>query len=392
MDSVHPYLYDSENRIIKVDNATAYAYDGEGKRVRKYLGENTRFVYGIGGELLIELSISVKSGAASLKKEYVYCGGTMATIEPSAGTQYATTDILSSPRVITDSNGNVVSRHDYMPFGEELFAGTGGRSSSQGYGGSETLRKKFTGYERDSETGLDFAQARYYASTNGRFNSPDPLASSATTADPQSWNRYAYVGNNPMTATDPSGMIATRITSGGDMVNRGFTMAERTIDPNGVTYASRLDDWVEVFTPNSTHTGYTREVIPVSMFVARQMLQQSRQTGQGDSGETETDTIPRVLKVTVKAIDVAKDPDGNPYKGLSGYDGQEIADEVAECGMFELTVKYVSNVGPDFPNSSQTIELQGRIESEATLFKGPAINFLKSESDTEKFVYEAKFS
>ena len=59
-DGVHTYLYDSENRIIKVDGVEAYRYDGEGKRVRKLVGENTQFVYGIGSELLIELSISSK--------------------------------------------------------------------------------------------------------------------------------------------------------------------------------------------------------------------------------------------------------------------------------------------------------------------------------------------
>jgi hypothetical protein len=59
--------------------------------------------------LLIEIAITSKC-EESLKKEYVYGGGTMATIEPNVGTQYVTTDILSSPRVITDSNGNVVSR------------------------------------------------------------------------------------------------------------------------------------------------------------------------------------------------------------------------------------------------------------------------------------------
>lgn len=127
----------------------------------------------------------------------------MITIEPTAGTQYSTTDMLGSPRVITDSSGNVISRHDYMPFGEEIFAGTGGRTSGQGFGGTESLRKKFTGYERDSETGLDFAKARYYASTNGRFNSPDVAGPDLT--NPQTLNKYRYALNNPLLYVDPSG-------------------------------------------------------------------------------------------------------------------------------------------------------------------------------------------
>jgi RHS repeat-associated protein len=140
-----------------------------------------------------------------------------ATINSTNGTQYTTTDILGSPRVVTNSSGAVVSRHDYMPFGEELFAGTGGRTTIIGFGGADGMRKKFTGYERDGETGLDFAQARYFASTQGRFNSPDPL--SGHVADPQSWNRYTYVGNNPLGATDPTGMVPT-ITNHGHF-NKG---------------------------------------------------------------------------------------------------------------------------------------------------------------------------
>ena len=66
---------------------------------------------------------------------------------------------------------------------------------------------KFTGKERDSETGLDFFRARYFGSAQGRFTSPDPVfASAAHLADPQMWNEYAYVRNNPLRLTDPTGL------------------------------------------------------------------------------------------------------------------------------------------------------------------------------------------
>ena len=106
--------------------------------------------------------------------------------------------------MITNSSAVVVSRHDYMPFGEELGAGVGGRTTAIGFSNSgNNNRKKFTGYERDTETGLDFAQARYFSSTQGRFTSPDPLLGSL--GNPQSLNRYAYVGNNPLNFSDPTG-------------------------------------------------------------------------------------------------------------------------------------------------------------------------------------------
>ncbi|MCV4753858.1 hypothetical protein OFC37_30820, partial [Escherichia coli] len=83
-----------------------------------------------------------------------------------------------SPRINTDANGAVTSRHDYHPFGEEIgtLASLSGspqpRTAALGYTG-DTVRKQFTGYERDTETDLDFAQARYYNKSHGRFTSPD---------------------------------------------------------------------------------------------------------------------------------------------------------------------------------------------------------------------------
>ena len=71
------------------------------------------------------------------------------------------------------------------------------------------MRQHFTGYEHDGETGLDFAQARYYSSQYGRYTSPDPFAGSATIADPQTFNRYVYFGNNPVNGVDPSGMMSS---------------------------------------------------------------------------------------------------------------------------------------------------------------------------------------
>lgn len=188
-DGYNTYTYDAEGHIKTAANpSTTYTYDGSGQRVRKVVsgGENVRFVYGLDGELIAEFDGS----NGNLKKEYVYGGGTVATIEPTAvnsnGTHYATADHLGSPRVITNSSGGVVSRHDYKPFGEELFALTGGRTAGMGFSVTDGNRKKFTGYERDNETGLDFAQARYNSSALGRFTSPDPYSGSMSATDPQS--------------------------------------------------------------------------------------------------------------------------------------------------------------------------------------------------------------
>ncbi|HYR76176.1 MAG TPA: RHS repeat-associated core domain-containing protein [Pyrinomonadaceae bacterium] len=208
-DTIHAYTFDAENKIKTVDSTTAYTYDGEGQRVRKLVGENTRFVYGIGGQLMAEFDGST----GNLKKEHVY-GSSLITIEPTAvnsnGTQYSTSDHLGSPRVVTNASAGVVSRHHYMPFGEELGASVGGRTTGMGFSnGGDNNRKKFTSYERDNETMLDFAQARYYSSTQGRFTSADRLTGSMRLVDPQSFNRYAYVSNNPLNFTDPTGLLSS---------------------------------------------------------------------------------------------------------------------------------------------------------------------------------------
>ena len=106
--------------------------------------------------------------------------------------------------MIVDKSGSLASvrRHDYLPFGEELYAGIGQtRTTTYGYMG-DSNRQKFTGYENDAETGLNFAQARYQSSVQGRFTSVDPLGKSANILNPQTFNKYSYVLNNPASATD----------------------------------------------------------------------------------------------------------------------------------------------------------------------------------------------
>jgi RHS repeat-associated protein len=65
---------------------------------------------------------------------------------------------------------------------------------------------RYTGKERDTESGNDYFGARYYASTMGRFLSPDPSNVGAHPANPQTWNMYSYGLNNPLSSTDPTGM------------------------------------------------------------------------------------------------------------------------------------------------------------------------------------------
>jgi len=96
-----------------------------------------------------------------------------------------------------------------LPFGEELGAGTGSRSGSQGYGASDTNRWKYGMLQRDAATGLDHAGFRKYENFSGRWTSPDPLNGSI--GDPQSFNHFSYAGNDPVNFIDPSGLSALPI-------------------------------------------------------------------------------------------------------------------------------------------------------------------------------------
>ena len=122
---------------------------------------------------------------------------------------YTATDPLGSPRVLTNKQGEVISRRDFMPFGEEIAPGAEThRTAADKYGVGDGVRQQFTGYERDEETGLDFAEARYYYNNHGRFTAVDPLLASGKSANPQTFNRYAYTMNRPLVFVDPTGLQA----------------------------------------------------------------------------------------------------------------------------------------------------------------------------------------
>jgi RHS repeat-associated protein len=208
------YFYDAENRLYRATVAGVVTsqnfYDGTGRRVRKVAGGMaTRFVYGAGGELIEE-----RNDSSIVTKDYFYRGGELlATTKEGGGYEYATADHLGSPRAWTTGKGGTLTslrRRDYMAFGAGLFAGVGTRTTDQGYVASEQQdgqRKGFGAYEKDSETGLSFAGARYFASLHGRFTTIDPAMGSIRITNPQSFNRYTYALNNPLRYVDPDGQV-----------------------------------------------------------------------------------------------------------------------------------------------------------------------------------------
>ena len=192
------FTFDANGRVVAFNGGAApgsngmnYSFDGLGQRVKKADYSTTAvFVYNAFGKIVAEYS----------------------NVGTNGGTSYLMADMLGTPRVVMGTNAagaTVKARHDYLPFGEEIGGPQvefkGGRGAGQMYG-ADTLRQKFTGQERDAESELDYFLARDYAPGQGRFTSVDPLIASARLGDPQSWNRYTYVINNPLRLVDPSGM------------------------------------------------------------------------------------------------------------------------------------------------------------------------------------------
>lgn len=142
-------------------------------------------------------------------------------------TAFYSGDQIGSTTILTDSDGWPVSSEIYYPFGQEPTP----------MGGNNHY--KSTGKERDTESGLDYFGARYYGSSMGRFMSPDPgKINPKHLANPQKWNKYAYVLNNPLAMIDPDGQEELRIHIGrlsrgrtsriSDMVMAGASAHRRT--------------------------------------------------------------------------------------------------------------------------------------------------------------------
>ncbi len=193
--------WDAESRLSAVDGGAAgrYLYDWQGRRAVKLTpGDERFFFHEATGEVMWEWRI----GAPQQDLLRIFHNGRAIFENGSPGGAILHADHLGSPRVKADVFSPVIRCRDlYSPFGQKHTAPC------------DVHRVGFTGKERDGETGFDYFGARYYAPVPGRFLSPDPLLDSADPADPQSWNRYGYSGNNPLRLIDPDGRIPIDIAN-----------------------------------------------------------------------------------------------------------------------------------------------------------------------------------
>jgi RHS repeat-associated protein len=204
----HAFTYNAYSQVHTVDGGWtgAYNYDGLGQRNLKGNGAGLTEYTFLNGQPLAEFFLSYSAPWGMMWTDYIYAEGQkiakIATPTSGSGgsatTNYYLDDHLGTTQVELDASGTITWLGQFTPFGVELDSG------------GTTMHYKFTGKERDSESGLDFFGARFYGSTMGRWLSPDwalkpedvPYAS---LNDPQSLNLYGYVGNNPLSRVDLDG-------------------------------------------------------------------------------------------------------------------------------------------------------------------------------------------
>ncbi len=190
-DGLNSLTYDGENRLVTSSGGT-YTYDGKSLRVKKVASSTTTVYIFSGTKVIAEYDNGAAPGSPS--REYIYSGLRLAATIDGSGTKYNHIDHLSA-RVTTDANGNVLAQQGHYPYGESWYAV------------NTTTKWQFTSYERDSESGNDYAMARYNVNRLGRFSSPDPVAGSVL--NPQSLSRYSYVSNDSINGIDPVGLSRT---------------------------------------------------------------------------------------------------------------------------------------------------------------------------------------
>jgi RHS repeat-associated protein len=170
--------YDYDNRVSSI-GSNSFVYDYTGARVMK----NNTVTY-------VNKYYEIRNGIAY---KYIFAGGRRIATIIGTSIYFCHPDHVGSLRIATDINANKVQTVAYDPYG----------NVDPNHSSGSIIPYTYTGKELDPETGLYYFGARYYDSAQGRFITPDTIVQSP--GNPQTLNRYAYAGNNPMAFVDPSG-------------------------------------------------------------------------------------------------------------------------------------------------------------------------------------------
>ncbi len=188
------YEYDSYNKLSKIREddqegriLAEYFYDVNGDRIKKIEydhKDNPTITY-----YPSKNSIRIVNSSGTYNVTLAYVNNKLIAKETNGKKEFYHEDYLGSTRVVTDENGNLIEKLNYLPFGEKT------EYSEQEY--------TFTGQEDEISSSLMFYNSRYYSPEFRRFTQPDMMIQNAY--DPQSLNRYGYARNNPLKYIDPNG-------------------------------------------------------------------------------------------------------------------------------------------------------------------------------------------
>ena len=251
------------------------------------------------------------NGASSPTNQYV-----IYTVTPTV--YYYFDDALGSSRVVTNSSGTICYDADFYPFGGE-----------RAYTNTCAQNYKFTGKERDSESGLNNFGARYMSSQYGRFMSPDPSNQSVDFELPQTWNRYSYVLNNALNMVDRNGQWPTYTHT--EIINEAFpgmsasdlkilNDASKEADTHQESYNSWMHGMSDGTDPN------TAEAIYVAMQLGDQQITKDEAQARVEQAkwiaEGHTGISPAALQKFGNALHIITDRLSPAHAGYQPWYGQ----------------------------------------------------------------------
>ncbi len=197
-DGFHSYSYDAENNLISIDGgATAtFVYDALNERVKVSTSAGTQdYGYDLSGRR----STVWTPGSTTMNAVQYYAGASLVAYWTlsDGNIHFEHQDWLGTERMRTSATGAVDGSYSSLPYGDNLQVS-----------GSDTNPGHFAMLDQDvsASSGLSHATFREYSSTDGRWMSPDPYFGSYRFRNPQSFNRYSYVKNGPLSRVDPKGL------------------------------------------------------------------------------------------------------------------------------------------------------------------------------------------
>jgi len=232
--------FNAENQLASFSGnmLASFAYDGDGRRVKAsetWVNPQTTWYWNdLSGDVLVETDQLL-----NIRNLYFYLNGERIGYAPQGGAgnivYFYYRDQLGNVRAITDQNGTQCFAADYDPWGGII-------PGNYQINNCPTEYNRFTGKDRDPIMGVDYFGARYYKNDMGRFYSPDD-GEDQNPLNPQSWNLYTYVRNNPSTLTDEDGRSVTICDANGHcstVSNDDYSQAQQQDKYNNAPSLSSL--------------------------------------------------------------------------------------------------------------------------------------------------------